>query len=92
MIDARVRAGLWWAFLAVLVWSFTVPLTKVVVGGFDAVFTATGRAVIWLRRRSSYSPRSALFTALMMPLSEAVVIDGSMPTPHSTRSPTAHSR
>lgn len=46
MIDARVRVGLWWAFLAVFLWSFTVPLTKVAVGGFDAVFTATGRAVI----------------------------------------------
>lgn len=46
MIDARVRAGLWWAFLAVFLWSFTVPLTKVAVEGFDAVLTATGRAVI----------------------------------------------
>ena len=46
MIDARVRAGLWWAFLAVFLWSFTVPLTKVAVEGFSAVFTATGRAVI----------------------------------------------
>lgn len=46
MIDARIRAGLWWAFLAVFLWSFTVPLTKVAVGGFEAVFTATGRAVI----------------------------------------------
>ena len=46
MIDARVRAGLWWAFLAVFMWSFTVPLTKVAVEGFSAVFTATGRAVI----------------------------------------------
>lgn len=46
MIDARVRAGLWWAFVAVFLWSFTVPLTKVAVGGFSAVFTATGRAVI----------------------------------------------
>ena len=46
MIDARVRAGLWWAFVAVFLWSFTVPLTKVAVEGFSAVFTATGRAVI----------------------------------------------
>lgn len=46
MIDARVRAGLWWALVAVFLWSFTVPLTKVAVGGFSAVFTATGRAVI----------------------------------------------
>lgn len=46
MIDARIRAGLWWAFLAVFLWSFTVPLTKVAIEGFSAVFTATGRAVI----------------------------------------------
>jgi len=46
VIDARIRAGLWWAFLAVFLWSFTVPLTKVAVEGFDAVLTATGRAVI----------------------------------------------
>lgn len=46
MIDARIRAGLAWAFLAVFLWSFTVPLTKVAVEGFDAVLTATGRAVI----------------------------------------------
>lgn len=46
MIDSRVRAGLGWAFLAVFLWSFTVPLTKVAVEGFSAIFTATGRAVI----------------------------------------------
>jgi len=46
VIDARVRAGLWWAFLAVFLWSFTVPLTKVAVEGFNAVLTATGRAAI----------------------------------------------
>jgi len=46
VIDARIRAGLAWAFLAVFLWSFTVPLTKVAVEGFDAVLTATGRAVI----------------------------------------------
>ncbi len=46
MIDSRVRSGLLWAFVAVFLWSFTVPLTKVAVEGFSAVFTATGRAVI----------------------------------------------
>jgi drug/metabolite transporter (DMT)-like permease len=35
-----------WALVAVFLWSFTVPLTKVAVEGFSAVFTATGRAVI----------------------------------------------
>ena len=38
--------GLFWAFLAVLLFSFSVPLTKVAVGGFNPFLTATGRAVI----------------------------------------------
>lgn len=45
-MNSRVRAGLAWAFLAVFLWSFTVPLTKVAVEGFNAVLTAAGRAVI----------------------------------------------
>lgn len=46
MIDARVRAGLGWALIAVVLWSFTVPWTKIAIEGFDPVLTATGRAVI----------------------------------------------
>ena len=38
--------GLSWAFLGVLLFSFSVPLTKIAVGGFDPFFTATGRAVV----------------------------------------------
>jgi drug/metabolite transporter (DMT)-like permease len=38
--------GLAWAFLGVLMFSFSVPLTKVAVGGFDPFLTATGRAAI----------------------------------------------
>ncbi|MDA3021061.1 MAG: DMT family transporter [Actinomycetota bacterium] len=38
--------GLSWAFLGVLLFSFSVPLTKVAVSGFNPFFTATGRAVI----------------------------------------------
>lgn len=45
-MDARVREGLLWAFLGVVLFSFSVPLTKVAVGGFDPFVTATGRAVI----------------------------------------------
>src|SRR5580658_3704918 len=53
------RLGLVWAFIGVLMFSFSVPLTKEAVGGFDPFLTATGRAVIagvlaavllWLRR------------------------------------------
>ncbi len=35
-----------WALLGVLLFSFSVPLTKVAIGGFDPFLTATGRAVI----------------------------------------------
>jgi drug/metabolite transporter (DMT)-like permease len=35
-----------WAFLGVLLFSFSVPMTKVAVGGFSPFFTAMGRAVI----------------------------------------------
>jgi drug/metabolite transporter (DMT)-like permease len=41
-----VRAGLVWAFVGVLLFSFSVPMTKVAVGGFDPFLTAMGRAVI----------------------------------------------
>ncbi len=41
-----VRQGLVWAFVGVLLFSFSVPLTKVAIGGFDPFFTAAGRAVI----------------------------------------------
>jgi drug/metabolite transporter (DMT)-like permease len=41
-----VPAGLLWAFAGVLMFSFSVPLTKVAVGGFSPLFTATGRAAI----------------------------------------------
>lgn len=44
--DRIQRIGLAWAFLGVLLFSFSVPLTKVAVGGFDPYFTAMGRAVI----------------------------------------------
>ena len=40
------REGLAWAFAGVLLFSFSVPLTKEAVGGFSPFFTATGRAVI----------------------------------------------
>lgn len=40
------REGLAWAFAGVLMFSFSVPLTKEAVGGFSPFLTATGRAVI----------------------------------------------
>jgi len=41
-----VRIGLAWALLGVLLFSFSLPLTKVAVGGFSPYQTAMGRAVI----------------------------------------------
>lgn len=40
------REGVAWALLGVTVFSFSVPLTKVAVEGFDPFLTATGRAAI----------------------------------------------
>jgi drug/metabolite transporter (DMT)-like permease len=40
------REGLAWAFAGVVMFSFSVPLTKVAVGGFSPYLTATGRAAI----------------------------------------------
>lgn len=45
-MDARHRSGLAWALVGVVLFSFSLPLTKVAIGGFDPFFTATGRAVI----------------------------------------------
>jgi len=64
-MDARVRQGLGFAFIAVFVWSFTVPATKVAVQGFDPYLTGMGRAVIagavavplLLIRRVPFPPR-----------------------------------
>ncbi len=61
-------AGVRWAFGGVLLFSFSVPLTKVAIGGFSPFFTATGRAVIagvlaaslLLLRRVPFPPRSRL--------------------------------
>jgi len=43
---ARERQGLVWAFVGVVLFSFSVPLTKVAVAGFSPFLTATGRAMI----------------------------------------------
>ena len=40
------RTGLFLAFVGVLAFSFTVPLTKIGVGGFDPIFMSTARAVV----------------------------------------------
>jgi drug/metabolite transporter (DMT)-like permease len=40
------REGVTWALLGVVLFSFSVPLTKIAVEGFDPFLTATGRAAI----------------------------------------------
>jgi drug/metabolite transporter (DMT)-like permease len=45
-MDRSHRNGLMWALLGVVLFSFSLPLTKVAVGGFSPYLTATGRAVI----------------------------------------------
>jgi drug/metabolite transporter (DMT)-like permease len=45
-VDRVHRTGLRWAFVGVLLFSFSLPLTKVAVGGFNPYLTAMGRAVI----------------------------------------------
>ncbi|MBL8929815.1 MAG: DMT family transporter [Kineosporiaceae bacterium] len=42
----RHREGLAWAFLGVVLFSFSLPMTKVAVTGFSPYLTATGRAAI----------------------------------------------
>jgi drug/metabolite transporter (DMT)-like permease len=41
-----LRAGLWWGFLGVAAFSFTVPFTHIAVEGLSPLFVGTGRAVI----------------------------------------------
>jgi drug/metabolite transporter (DMT)-like permease len=43
---AVLRTGLLWAFIGVLLFSLSVPMTKVAIGRFDPFFTAAGRAVM----------------------------------------------
>ena len=65
-LEPRVRQGLTLAFFAVLLFSFSLPLTKVAIQGFNPFFTATGRAVVagaiaivvLLVRRAPWPPRA----------------------------------
>lgn len=42
----RRNAALWWGFLGVLAFSFTVIFTRVAVGGLSPLFIGSGRAVV----------------------------------------------
>ncbi|KQZ86052.1 hypothetical protein ASD56_07250 [Microbacterium sp. Root166] len=41
-----MRAGLLWGLLGVLAFSFTVPFTRIALGGFPPLFIGAGRAVV----------------------------------------------
>ena len=57
-MDTRHRNGLAWAFVGVLLFSFSLPLTKVAIGGFNPYFTATGRAVVAGEAEIAANPRA----------------------------------
>src|SRR5690606_35374856 len=40
------RSGLLWGFVGVLAFSFTIPFTRVAVGGLSPLFIGCGRAVV----------------------------------------------
>lgn len=43
---SRTPPGLWWGLLGVLAFSFTVPFTRIAVGGFSPLLIGSGRAVV----------------------------------------------
>jgi len=43
-INQRHRNGLWWAFLGVVAFSFSLPMTKLALEGFDPFVISMGRA------------------------------------------------
>jgi drug/metabolite transporter (DMT)-like permease len=46
VIPPRPTTGLWWGMLGVAAFSFTVPFTRVAVGGLPPLFIGSGRAVV----------------------------------------------
>jgi drug/metabolite transporter (DMT)-like permease len=45
-ISSRPATGLWWGLLGVAAFSFTVPFTRLAVGGLQPLFIGSGRAVV----------------------------------------------
>lgn len=45
-MPVRPSSGLLWGFVGVLAFSFTLPLTRVAVGGLSPLFIGSGRAVV----------------------------------------------
>ncbi|KRF28193.1 DMT family transporter [Phycicoccus sp. Soil802] len=46
VLPARASVGLWWGLVGVAAFSFTVPFTRVAVGGLSPLFIGSGRAVV----------------------------------------------
>jgi drug/metabolite transporter (DMT)-like permease len=46
VLPDRGSTGLWWGLLGVAAFSFTVPFTRVAVGGLSPLFIGSGRAVV----------------------------------------------
>ncbi|MDJ0356624.1 DMT family transporter [Paenarthrobacter sp. PH39-S1] len=46
VIPKSTATGLWWGLLGVAAFSFTVPLTRLAVGGLSPMFVGSGRAVV----------------------------------------------
>lgn len=40
------RAGLWWGLLGVIAFSFTLPFTRIAIGGLSPLLIGSGRAVV----------------------------------------------
>ena len=45
-LPSRPATGLWWGLLGVAAFSFTVPFTRLAVGGLQPLFIGSGRAVL----------------------------------------------
>jgi drug/metabolite transporter (DMT)-like permease len=45
-VSSPPATGLWWGLLGVAAFSFTVPFTRVAVGGLSPLFIGSGRAVV----------------------------------------------
>jgi drug/metabolite transporter (DMT)-like permease len=72
-ILAPPTTGLWWGLLAVAAFSFTLPFTRVAVGGLSPLFIGSARAVVaavlavcalWVTRQPL--PRGAQWTRLVV--------------------------
>ncbi|UVJ38936.1 DMT family transporter [Arthrobacter sp. CJ23] len=46
VVSSKPVTGLWWGLLGVAAFSFTVPFTRVAVGGLSPLFIGSGRAVL----------------------------------------------